>query len=413
VATGEAEMSDADKVRAAASRALSEVDPRTTARSEYLRRWFENGLTWVHFPVGLGGMGVSRKLQPVADEMLIEAGGEHPRSNDRIGYGVAAPTLVAFGQPELARELVRGIATGEQVWCQLFSEPEAGSDLANVMTAASRDDGDGDGWIVNGQKVWSSRGQFADWGVLLARTDPDKPKHQGLTFFVIDMHQPGVDVRPLRQITGQAEFNEVFLTDVALADRQRLGEVGEGWKVARATLANERMGIADRHGEGGPSALADLLGAWDEHAGAHTPQLAQSVAQLWVDAEVHRVSCDRFRAMAAAGAAPGQEAAIAKLVGAELNQRAYDLCMDLLGLEAGLYDSFDQDATPDPDRILQRRFLRSRANTIEGGASEILRNVISERILGLPPEPRADRDISWRELRRRHPSAPSAAGGTP
>jgi alkylation response protein AidB-like acyl-CoA dehydrogenase len=396
VSLGELDKTDVERVRSAADRALATANPQTTAREDYLRAWFDNGLTWVHFPHGLGGLDVSRRLQPLADSILLDATGEHPRIRNKIGYGVAAPTVVACAEPSLARELAAGIATGRQIWCQLFSEPEAGSDLANVMTSAVRI---GPGWLVNGQKVWSSQAHRASWGLLLARTDPDVSKHRGLTLFAVNMQQRGVDVRPLRQITGEAEFNEVFLTDVRIPDRYRLGPEGEGWRVARSTLANERMGIADRHGDGGPSAIADVFGVWEQCPGARTPALADQLVQLWVDVQVHRLTCDRYRAASRSGAAPGQEAAIAKLVGAELNQRAYDLAIDLLGIDAGLYDSFEPDAVAGQERMVQRRFLRSRANTIEGGTSEILRNVVAERVLGMPPEPPADRDATWRELR--------------
>ena len=197
----------------------------------------------MHYPVGHGGLGLPRALQPAAEEEFARAGA--PRPDERrnvIGLGMAAPTIIAFGTDEQKSRWLKPLWLADEIWCQLFSEPGAGSDLAGLATRAVRD---GDDWIVNGQKVWTSLAHHARWGLLLARTDPDVPKHAGLTYFVLDMHAPGVEVRPLRQLTGEAEFNEVFLTDVRVPDANRLGDVGEGWRVANATLMNERVSIGN------------------------------------------------------------------------------------------------------------------------------------------------------------------------
>ena len=213
---------------------LSEQPPGTTEPLEFLRAQFDAGLAWVHFPEGLGGLGLARGHQSLVNDLLGAAGApDNDPGRIGIGLGMAAPTILAFGTDEQKQRFLRPLWTGEEVWCQLFSEPGAGSDLAGLATRAVPD---GDAWVVNGQKVWTSSAHKARFAILVARTDPTVPKHAGLTYFVCDMSDPGVEVRPLRQITGEAEFNEVFLTDVRIPDGHRLGAVGEGWKVANATL---------------------------------------------------------------------------------------------------------------------------------------------------------------------------------
>ncbi len=232
-------------LRAAVRAFCAEHDPAATPRAAFLSARFDAGLAAVHYPVGHGGLGLPRALQPVAEEEFAKAGAVRP--DDRrnvIGLGMAAPTIIAFGSDEQKSRWLKPLWLAEEIWCQLFSEPGAGSDLAGLATRAVRD---GDDWIVNGQKVWTSLAHHARWGLLLARTDPDVPKHAGLSYFVVDMHEPGVEVRPLRQLTGEAEFNEVFFTDVRVPDANRLGDVGEGWRVANATLMNERVSIGNAH----------------------------------------------------------------------------------------------------------------------------------------------------------------------
>jgi alkylation response protein AidB-like acyl-CoA dehydrogenase len=220
---------------------LDTHDPATMDRLEFLRARFDAGLAWVSFPAGLGGRGLPRAVQPLVDAAFAAAGApdNHPLRIG-IGLGMAAPTILRHGTPEQQRRWLRPLWTGEEVWCQLFSEPGAGSDLAALGTRAAKD---GEDWIVNGQKVWTSMAHEARWAILLARTDPDVPKHQGITYFACDMTAPGVEVRPLRQLTGEAEFNEVFLTDVRIPDAYRIGAVGDGWRVAQTTLMNERVAI--------------------------------------------------------------------------------------------------------------------------------------------------------------------------
>ncbi|MGV9861048.1 acyl-CoA dehydrogenase family protein [Rhodococcus koreensis] len=376
-------------------------DARSASRDEILGAWFDAGLSWVHYPDDLGGLGVPRGLQAVADGILEQAGIPSSKTLNPIGYGMAAPTVREHAQShELARAWLRPLATAEQIWCQLFSEPGAGSDLAGLATSAVRD---GDEWVVNGQKVWTTLAHIASWALLLARTDPDVPKHKGLTYFVVDMRAPGVETRPLRQMTGQAEFNEVYLTDVRIPDAHRLGPVGAGWRVAMTTLMNERTSIGASGSRRGEGTIGDAVALWAQRPDLRTPVLRDRLTDLWLRSEAQRLSSDRGRA-AATVSGPGPEGAIAKLVGAELNQQVYEFCMDMLGPEGILYGDFAMRdvGAEDTNRgsYVQQSFLRSRANTIEGGTSEVLRNILGERILGLPGDLRADSGQSWREVPR-------------
>jgi alkylation response protein AidB-like acyl-CoA dehydrogenase len=235
------------------TRAFLDANDHTTMdQLDFLRARYDAGLAWVHFPEGLGGLGLPRESQSIVDEELAGTPDNDPRRIG-IGLGMAAPTILAFGTDEQKQRYLRPLWTGEEVWCQLFSEPGAGSDLAALGTRAVRD---GDDWLMTGQKVWTSSAHTARFAILVARHDPDLPKHAGLTYFVLDMTDPGVEVRPLRQITGEAEFNEVFMTGARVPDANRLGAVGEGWKVAQTTLMNERVAIGSRPAprDGGPGA---------------------------------------------------------------------------------------------------------------------------------------------------------------
>jgi len=379
---------------------LAGHDPAAMSRLEFLRARFDAGLAWVHYPAGLGGQGLPRSLQAPVDAEFAAAGA--PDNNPArigIGLGMAAPTILAFGTEEQQQRWLRPLWTGEEVWCQLFSEPGAGSDLAGLATRAVRDE---TGWRVTGQKVWTSIAHAARWGLLLARTDPDVPKHAGLTYFGLDMNQPGVEVRPLRQLTGEAEFNEVFLTDAAVPDTDRMGGVGEGWRVAQATLMNERIAIGGGAlpREGGMVGVATA--AWREHPEARTPGLHDRLLRLWADAEVARLAGARLRQQLAAGT-PGPEGSAAKIVFARLNQELSAFDLEFAGAGGLVYDDWTL-RRPETVSFFGRgpgyRYLRSRGNSIEGGTSEILRNIIAERVLGLPAEPRVDTKVPWKDLPR-------------
>ncbi|GGO65435.1 acyl-CoA dehydrogenase family protein [Nonomuraea cavernae] len=364
-------------------------------RLDFLRARFDAGLAWVWFPEGLGGLGVSRELQQVVERELAHT--PQLSSVQGIGLGMAAPTILAFGTDEQKRRFLRPLWTGEEIWCQLFSEPGAGSDLATLATRAVRD---GDEWVVDGQKVWTSGAHHSRWAILVTRTDPDVPKHRGMTYFVCDMHAPGVEVRPLRQITGEAEFNEVFLTGVRLSDDLRLGEVGDGWRVAQTTLMNERVAIGGAPVRRGGGMFGSVLETWRDHPELRTHDLHQRLLSLWVEAEVTRLSGARLREQLVAGQ-PGPEGSGMKLSFARLNQALSGLDVELrrdLG-----YDDWTFRRSEGVDfygRGAGYRYLRAKGNSIEGGTSEILRNIISERVLGLPSEPRVDKNVPWKDLPR-------------
>ncbi len=393
-------LTDTDRVADLARTVVAEHDPKQVPVAEFLGACYDAGLSWVHFPPGLGGLGVSRGLQAVADAVLQGAGGPEPLGLNPMGYGMAAPTVREHAQSEeIKKSFLRPLATAEDIWCQLFSEPGAGSDLAGLATMAVPDGSD---WIVNGQKVWTSLAHRARWGLLLARTNPDAPKHRGLTYFVLDMHAPGVETRPLRQLTGQAEFNEVYITDVRIPDAHRLGAVGDGWRVAMTTLMNERSALGASGSRRGAGTISDAVTLWASRPDLHTPILRDRLAALWLRAEAQRLTSERSRASATAGD-PGPEGSIGKLVGAELNQQIYQFCMDLLGPEGLLYHTYamrGRDADGDWRGPIQQRFLRSRANTIEGGTSEVMRNILGERVLGLPGDLRADAGMPWKDVPR-------------
>ncbi|MGV9290132.1 acyl-CoA dehydrogenase family protein [Streptomyces sp. NPDC003719] len=393
-------MTDADELRRRTQELLAAHPPAATGRLDFLRARFDAGLAWVHYPEGLGGLDAPRSLQAVVDAELAAAGA--PDNDPRrigIGLGMAAPTILHYGTDEQKRRLLRPLWTGEEVWCQLFSEPGAGSDLAALGTRAVRE---GDEWIVDGQKVWTSSAHLARWAILIARTDPDVPKHRGITYFLCDMTDPGVEVRPLRQITGEAEFNEVFLTGVRIPDAMRLGATGDGWRVAQTTLNNERVAIGGTPipREGGM--IGKVAETWRDRPDLRTHDLHQRLLGLWVEAEVARLTGVRLRQQLAAGQ-PGPEGAGMKLNFARLNQEISGLEVELLGEEGLLYGDWTMRRPELVDftgRDAGYRYLRSKGNSIEGGTSEVLLNIVAERVLGLPAEPRTDKDVAWKDLAR-------------
>jgi alkylation response protein AidB-like acyl-CoA dehydrogenase len=309
---------------------------------------------------------------------------------------MGAPTIVTHGSDEQQARYLRPLFTGEEIWCQLFSEPGAGSDVASLSTRAVRD---GDEWVVNGQKVWTTLAHVARFGMLIARSDPDAAKHKGMTYFVVDMHAPGVEVRPLRQMTGDAEFNEVYLTDVRIPDSHRLGAVGEGWRVSLTTLMNERVSIGGATPPRGSGLIAEAVRVWEERGGSAVQR--DRLARLWIEAEVLRLTNIRASQARRMGS-PGPEGSIGKVMAAELNKRITTLAIDLLGAEGMSYGSYEMKRSTSAMGFstIQQAFLRMRANSIEGGTSEILRNILGERVLGLPGDIRVDKDRPWSEVPR-------------
>jgi len=387
--------SDEATVEAAIERLLAECPPATTGFTEFLGAQFDAGLAWVHFPEGRGGLGVSAGLQALVKGRLDEAGAPDGFFHNPIGYGMGGPTVMAHGTATQQARYLRPNFTCEEIWCQLFSEPGAGSDVASLSTRAVRD---GDEWVVNGQKVWTTLAHKARWGMLLARTDPEVPKHKGLTYFVVDMHAPGVEVRPLRQMSGEVEFNEVYFHDVRIPDAERLGAVGDGWRVSTTTLMNERynMPTAPRRGEGPIAAVVD---AWRQHPRAAATR--DRLLRAWVDVEVGRLTALRAGDARSTGS-PGPEGSVGKLGLANVSQSVAALGVDVLGAYGTLYDTYEMvlDGDERPAPSIQRSFVNSPQASIAGGTSEIMRNILGERVLGLPPEPRLDKDLPWSQVPR-------------
>ena len=393
----------AELVAAQLRQLLSEADPKTTDPVEFRGRQYDLGLAWVHFPEGLGGLGLPPSNQRVVEDRLRAAGARSAGSREFFGLTMAGPTVVTHGSDEIRARLLRRMFTGEDAWCQLFSEPGAGSDLAGLGCRAVRD---GDEWVVNGQKVWNTLAHIADRGMLVARTNPEAPKHKGVTYFALDMHAPGVDVRPLRQMTGEAEFNEVYLTDVRVPDADRIGEVGEGWRVAMTTLTNERTTIGGGSGPPGrgTGAIAEAVRIWQEEVPEQRAADRDRLVHAWIEAEVLRLTNIRASQNRKAGN-PGPEGSIAKLMFAEVNKRIYELCLDLLGPSALVDFDYTMRRAENlglvgPPGSSRKMFLRSRANSIEGGTSEIQRNILGERILGLPGDVRVDKEMPWAQVPR-------------
>ena len=344
------------------------------------------------WPVGAGGLDVRPELQSLVDAELARIGIPDNYQAHAGGIGVAAPVIAKFGNDEQRATYLRKLFTCEELWCQLFSESGAGSDLASLRTSAERD---GDSWVVNGQKVWTTMGHIARRGLLLARTSPDQPRHLGITAFVVDMDAPGVDVRPLRQITGEAEFNETYFTDVVIPDADRIGEVDEGWRVAMGTLMEERNAVNHVLDHYVPS-IDQAIGLWRSlPLELRRPTLRDRLVDLYVRWEANELMRARDVAQQEAGI-PGPQGSLVKFSSGDLNQSIYELCVDLIGADGMLYGSYELtrprswlDFNRMPEGDVTRAFLRSRAATIEGGTNEVQRNTIAERVLGLPREPRS------------------------
>ena len=384
------------QVQSLVEQLLAENDPSQVDAATFLGAQYDMGLAWVHFPIGYGGLGLSPGVQGVISTMLQRAGAPTDVRRNPIGLGMGAPTVVTHGSDAQKRRYLRPLFTGEEVWCQLFSEPGAGSDVADLATKAERD---GDEWVVNGQKVWTSYAHVARWGMLVARTDPDVPKHRGLSYFVVDMLAPGVDVRPLRQMTGDAEFNEVYFTNARIPDAERLGEVGSGWHVALTTLMNERVFIGGDVPPRGSGLIGEAVKIWKDRK-LDNAALRDQLMKLWIRADVVRLTNERARQMRTIGA-PGPEGSTGKLASAELNKDISDFAVTLMGADGMTYGSYEM-TRPEPGHDnyseMARMFLRMRANSIEGGTSEIMRNILGERVLGLPGDIRVDRVEPWSQL---------------
>jgi alkylation response protein AidB-like acyl-CoA dehydrogenase len=380
-------IEEGDDAKLAAGRAKVDYN-------EWCAKLGEAGWATPTWPKEYGGGGIDPSQAKVVNEELSRY--RVHRSFNVIGIGMGGPTLLQWGSEDLKKRLLPPMAQHKEIWCQLFSEPGAGSDVAGLSTRAVRD---GDEWVVNGQKVWTTLAHMARWGMLVARTDPDVPKHRGMTYFIVDMKAPGVEVRPLKQITGDAEFNEVFFTDVRIPDSHRVGEIGQGWAVATETLMNERVALSGAGSTGGGNVgggpVDDLIAAAKASGAWNDATIRTRLVQAAIEGRIIKITNFRAAAARKGGKRAGPEGSITKLFQAEYNQRLQNLAVDILGASGMAWLPADQGAA-----ATVRGFLRSRANTIEGGTSEVMRNILGDRVLGLPREPDASRDVPWKDVLR-------------
>jgi len=362
---------------------LSEV-PRPEAYA-FLRKWqatlYDAGFIGITWPKEYGGQGLTFVEEMILhQEMALQ---KAPPMLNVLGVGMAGPTIIAYGTEEQKKRYPAKILSCEEIWCQGYSEPNAGSDLASLQTRAVKD---GDHWVINGQKVWTSLAHIADWMMLLARTDPDAPKHKGITYFLLDMKSPGVTVKPLKQLTGDAEFNEVFFDNVRVHESRVLGGVNNGWAVGLTTLMYERLAL----GFGlqvrlriSVDQLVDMARRMEKNGRSLTkdPVMRQKLAQLWIDTESLKYTGARAVTRLLKGELPGPEASTGKMMWVETHQRLQELAMEIQGPFSQLARG---SAAAVDGGVWQYSFLRSRANSIEGGTTEIQKNIIGERVLGLP-----------------------------
>jgi alkylation response protein AidB-like acyl-CoA dehydrogenase len=376
---------DAGDIEALAE-ARRSVDP-----DEIWRRIAAGGYLVPTWSVEHGGRGVSNKVGAAISRSLSRY--RMPRFNGVVAVDLVGSALQRWGTDEQQRRYLVPIARYEELWCQLFSEPGAGSDLATLACRAVRD---GDDWVLRGQKLWTSLADISPFGILLARTDPEVPKHQGITAFILPMDIDGVTVRPLRQLTGDAEFCEVFLDDARIDDSFRLGPVNEGWKVAQSVLMNERKAVAGS-GASMPGTVTgrSISALIERHAPFSDPVVRQRVVQLYIEDRLVTMTNQRAAARRKAGQAPGPEGSITKLFFSEHTQRMQNLAADLEGPYAQAWDEDDRWS-----KNTAWSFLRVRSKTIAGGTSEVQRNILGERVLGLPKEPELDRTIPWSQVPR-------------
>ncbi len=393
--------------RDAAARGGNSAIREVRSRAQY-EAWYPvfggSGLVMPTWAPAFGGLGVTPETATAMRAVLAPY---NLRALNPLGLNNTAAALFAYGTDEQKLRFLGPIVRNEEKWCQLFSEPGAGSDLASLATKAVRD---GDEWIVSGQKVWTTWAQDADFAILLARTDPSRPKNKGITYLLVDMHAPGIDVRPLRHISGEIEFNEVFLDQTRVPDFQRLGDVNDGWRVAGATLSSERQMVAGAGSGGsgrvGGSGVDRLLQLARKQGLGDDPIVRQRLAALWSEERIRAWTNQRVASNLAAGQTPGPAASIGKVHQAGLNQRVQSAAVELLGAGAmawdvdGVNDQHDSDAYHDSLPFEVGGMLRSRANTIEGGTTEVNKNILGERVLGLPREPDAWLGKPWSEIPR-------------
>tara|TARA_R110000868_G_scaffold242393_5_gene497908 strand:+ start:1091 stop:2335 length:1245 start_codon:yes stop_codon:yes gene_type:complete len=369
--------------------ALEGVDVMKASK-DWQRKKYDAGWACLHWPKDYGGRGAT----PIERVIWQQEEGIYASLSSLfiIGHGMCGPTMMAYASEEHKQKYLPPLAAGENIWCQLFSEPAGGSDLAGLRTKAEKD---GDDWIINGQKIWTSGAHYSDYGILITRTDPTVPKHKGLTMFFLDMKSPGIEIRPIKQVNGQSGFNEVYFTDVRIPDSQRLGKVGDGWAVSLTTLMNERLSI----GAGMPTGFPELLDFCTRLETADGPAIddrnVRSKLATWA-VRTSGLKYTAFRSISALskGETPGPENSIGKLVAGPTMQEIATFALDLQG-EAGALLSPEHAAA---NARFQAMLLRSPATRVEGGTDEILRNIIAERVLGLPADIRVDKAVPFNQI---------------
>ena len=382
------------EVRQRVQALMGEINPDAPGveHLDFLRAKFDHGLGWCHFPEGHGGLGLSPKLQATIEDEVQKHSKSYvnPFFANLIGHGMGAPVVLTYATEEQKKRWLRPLYTNEEFWCQMFSEPSAGSDVAGLSMRAELD---GDDWIINGQKVWTTLAHLATWGMLVARSNPDIAKHDGLSYFVVNMQSPGVEVRPLYQITGEAEFNEVFFDDAETAADLVIGGAGNGWAVAMGTLGFERGASTLGQQTGYRQELEALLALAQDNGSIDDPSLRQDLMRAWTELEILRYNQLRMLTALVADGVPGPEMSIGKLYWASWHRRLGELGIRVRGA-SGMVGVDATSPLEDPlgvgyrlDR-LQRTFLYSRSHTIYGGSNQVQRNVLGERVLGLPREPR-------------------------
>lgn len=356
------------------------------------KRKADAGWACIRWPEEYGGRGANAIQQVILnqEESKVAAPATGQFS---IGQGMAAPTMMTWATEEQKKRFLPKLASGEEIWCQLFSEPAGGSDLAALRTKAVKD---GDDWIINGQKIWTSGAHYSDWGILVLRTDPDVPKHQGLSYFFLDMKSPGIEIKPIKQISGAANFNEVYFTDVRVSDTQRLGEVGQGWQVALTTLMNERASIGGGGGGAGVKQALKLANSVniDDKPASKDRQVRAKLADWYVKEAGIKYTGYRSMTALSRGEIPGPENSIGKLVGAPKSQDLASFAIDLQEMGGVMWSPGENDF----DNLFQSSFMGIPGLRIAGGTDEIMANIIAERVLGLPQEPRMDKGIPFTEV---------------
>ncbi len=379
---------------------LGEEEEEEGAFLERSKAWqktlYDSGYAAITWPKDFGG----RDASPLQSFILSQEMSRYdvPAGVYTIGLGMIGPTIMSHGTQEQKDRFLPKMLEGSEIWCQLWSEPNAGSDVASLETRAERDSASGD-WVLNGQKVWTTGAQFSKWGLIIARTDPEAPKHRGITCFIVDMEASGVEVRPLRQINGAAGFNEVFFTDVRIGDDQRVGDVNDGWRVALTTLMNERFAIGVGGGSGGSmTPLFRLAKQTSSNGGTAFDDgaIRQELARAYIHGRLLALTGYRSLTKIAKGGIPGPEGSAMKLVGTRLASELADTASKILGLRSVLLG----DEAPD-DGAWANAWLTAPGIHLAGGTDEIMKNIIGERVLGLPKEPQVDKDIPFREGRQR------------